>query len=86
MARSGLTSMKEDPRSSYSFEPKLAAVQAHLEGRLTSVEAMHAHSAHSKSSYFRWCAAFGEGGAEELCPKKRGRPESRRRLPSTASV
>lgn len=66
--------MAGDPRSSYSFETKLAAVQAHIEGGLTSSEAMRAYDIVSKSAYFRWCSAYKEQGEEGLKPKKRGRP------------
>ena len=66
--------MAQDLRSTYSFETKLAAVEAHVKGDLSSAEAMRAYGVQSKSTYFRWCAAYREGGAEALRPKKRGRP------------
>lgn len=66
--------MGETSRNSYDHETKLAAVRAHVEGGMTSTEAMSAYGVTSKSSFFRWCAAYKDGGAEALSPKKRGRP------------
>lgn len=66
--------MVGEPRISYELEQKLAAVRSHLEGGLTSVEAMRMHGVRSKSAFFRWCAAYRDGGEDALQPKKRGRP------------
>lgn len=66
--------MDENMRNSYDHATKLAAVRAHLEFGKTSVEAMAEYGITSKSSFFRWCAAYREGGPDALSPKKRGRP------------
>ena len=66
--------MSETTRNSYDHETKLACVRAHIEEGMTSVEAMQAYGVTSKSSFFRWCAAYREGGPDALSPKKRGRP------------
>lgn len=66
--------MKGKPRNLYTLETKLASVQAHVEGGLTSTEAMKKYGVKSKSAFFRWCATYREEGAEALTPKKRGRP------------
>ncbi len=66
--------MKGKPRNLYTLETKLAAVQAHVEGGLTSSEAMKKYGVKSKSAFFRWCATYRDEGGEALTPKKRGRP------------
>lgn len=66
--------MSETTRNSYSYETKLAAVRAHVDEGVTSADAMAAFGITSKSSFFRWCAAYREHGEEALSPRKRGRP------------
>lgn len=66
--------MKGKPRNLYTLETKLAAVQAHVDGGLTSTEAMKKYGVKSKSAFFRWCATYRDEGGEALTPKKRGRP------------
>lgn len=66
--------MSVDSRYSYSYETKLAAVQAHVNEGLTSSQAMAKYGIKSKSAFFRWCATYKEEGREALKPLKRGRP------------
>lgn len=68
--------MKGDTRNQYSYEDKVGAVKAHIEGGMTSTSAMDAYGVKSKSAFFRWCSTYREEGAEALRPKKRGRPRN----------
>ena len=66
--------MKGDSRNSYPFETKRDAVKAHLEGGMTSSEAMRTYDIKSKSAFFRWCATYRNEDEDSLKPRKRGRP------------
>lgn len=66
--------MKGDSRNSYPFETKRDAVKAHLEGGMTSSEAMRTYDIKSKSAFFRWCVTYRNEGEDSLKPRKRGRP------------
>lgn len=70
--------MAGDTRISYPYEVKLAAVLAHIDGGMTSSDAMAKHGVKSKSAFFRWCAAYRECGEDALKPQKRGRPPKSR--------
>ena len=61
-------------RNSYTYETKLKAVEDHLDRGMTASDAMLSHGVASKSAFFRRCAAYRDGGAQALRPKKRGRP------------
>lgn len=65
-------------RRTYTYEEKLAAVRAHLEGGLTATEAMEQYDVRSKSAFFRWCSAYRAEGEQGLAPKRRGRPRKNR--------
>lgn len=66
--------MAAEPRISYPYETKLAAVRAHVDEGLTSTEAMAKFGIKSKSAFFRWCATYKDEGEAALKPLKRGRP------------
>ena len=50
--------MKGDTRNQYSYEDKVGAVKAHIEGGMTSTSAMDAYGVKSKSAFFRWCSTY----------------------------
>ena len=58
----------------YTYEQKVAAASAVVDGGMAKTEAMAAFGILSMSPLKRWCALYREGGAEALRPKPRGRP------------
>ena len=58
----------------YTYEQKVAAASAVVDGGMTKPDAMAAFGIMSMTPLKRWCRAYREGGAEALRPKPRGRP------------
>ncbi|MCI1666071.1 MAG: helix-turn-helix domain-containing protein [Atopobiaceae bacterium] len=63
-----------DVRQNYTYAKKLKAVRAHVDEDMPTSEVMKRYGILSKSAFFRWCAAYRDGGAEAIKPKRRGRP------------
>lgn len=59
----------------YTYEQKVAAASAVVDGGMTKTEAM--------SPLKKWCALYREGGAEALRPRPKGRPSGSRARPRT---
>ena len=66
---------------SYSYETKLAAVEAVVDGGMAKVEAMGSFGIVSTTSLEKWCKAYREGGADALRPKPKGRPSGSKAKP-----
>ena len=58
----------------YTYEQKVAAASAVVDGGATKAEAMAELGIMSRAPLERWCRLYREGGAEALRPKPRGRP------------
>lgn len=58
---------------SYSYELKVEAAKAIVEGKLTKPEAMKIYGIKSKSSLDFWCRLYREEGPDALLPKPKGR-------------
>ena len=58
----------------YTYEQKVAAASAVVDGGMAKAEAMAAFGIMSMSSLKKWCALYREGGAEALRPRPKGRP------------
>lgn len=58
----------------YTYEQKVAAASAVVDGGMGKQDAMEAFGVMSLAPLKRWCALYREGGAEALRPKPRGRP------------
>ena len=67
VGRDRLLNMAKTHRK-YTFETKLAAAQAVLEGRMTKPEAMAYFGIASMPPLNVWCRLYREGGAEALTP------------------
>ena len=59
----------------YTYEQKVAAASAVVDGGMGKQDAMKAFGVMSLAPLKRWCALYREGGAEALRPKPRGRPK-----------
>ena len=59
----------------YSFETKVAAVNAVIEDKMSKPEAMKQFGIANLSQLKNWCRLYREGGAEALKPKPKGRPK-----------
>ena len=59
----------------YTYEQKVAAARAVIEGGMTKAEAMAEFKIMSLSPLKRWCKLYRTGGAEALKPKPKGRPK-----------
>lgn len=59
----------------YTYEQKVAAASAVVDGGMTRPDAMKAFGIMSMSPLKRWCKLYREGGAEALRPKPKGRPK-----------
>lgn len=64
--------LMRNPRSTYSFETKLAVVRDHLEGKLSRNEIMEKHGIRSAGQVGSWTRLYLKGGPDALKPKKRG--------------
>ncbi len=58
----------------YTYEQKVAAASAVVDGGMSKRDAMKAFGVMSLAPLKRWCALYREGGAEALRPKLKGRP------------
>ena len=58
----------------YTYEQKVAAASAVVDGGATKAEAMAGLGIMSLAPLERWCRLYREGGAEALRPKPKGRP------------
>ena len=67
----------------YTYEQKVDAASAVVDGGMTKAEAMAAFGIMSMSPLKKWCALYREGGAEALRPRPKGRPSGSRARPRT---
>lgn len=67
----------------YTYEQKVAAASAVVDGGMTKAEAMAAFGIMSMSPLKKWCAPYRRGGAEALRPRPKGRPSGSRARPRT---
>ena len=58
----------------YSWETKVAAARAVVDGGRPKAEVMAEHGVASASPLDSWCRAYREGGEEALRPRPKGRP------------
>ena len=58
----------------YTFEQKVTAASAVVDGRATRAEAMAEFGIMSPSPLERWCRLYRAGGADALRPRPKGRP------------
>lgn len=65
----------------YTYEQKVAAASAVVDGGATKAEAMAELGIMSRAPLERWCRLYREGGAEALRPKPRGRPRGSKSRP-----
>ena len=59
----------------YTFEQKVAATSAVVDGGMAKAAAMAKFGVMSMSPLVRWCRLYREGGAEALRPKPKDRPK-----------
>ena len=67
----------------YTYEQKVGAASAVVDGGMTKAEAMAAFGIMSMSPLKKWCALYRRGGAEALRPRPKGRPSGSRARPRT---
>ena len=67
----------------YTYEQKVAAASAVVDGGMTKTEAMAAFGIMSMSPLKKWCALYRRGGAEALRPRPKGRPRGSKARPRT---
>lgn len=60
--------------TSYTYEQKVAAAAAVVDGGVSRADAMREFGIMSAAPLGRWCRLYREGGAEALRPKPKGRP------------
>ncbi len=65
----------------YTYEQKVAAASAVVDGGATKAEAMAEFGIMSRAPLERWCRLYREGGAEALRPKPKGRPKGSKSRP-----
>ena len=65
----------------YTYEQKVAAASAVVDGGATKAEAMAEFGIMSLAPLTRWCRLYREGGAEALRPKPKGRPKGSKAKP-----
>lgn len=58
----------------YTYEQRVGAARAVVDGGATKVEAMARYGVAAESTLTKWCRAYREGGAEALRPRPKGRP------------
>ena len=68
-------------RARYTFEQKVAAASAVVDGGMAKPDAMAAFGIMSMTPLKKWCRLYREGGAEALRPKPKGRPRGSRSKP-----
>ena len=67
----------------YTYEQKVAAASAVVDGGMGQQDAMKAFGVMSLAPLKRWCRLYREGGAEALRPKPKGRPKGAEAAPAT---
>ena len=65
----------------YTYEQKVAAASAVVDGGATKAEAMAEFGIMSMTPLDRWCRLYRESGAEALRPKPKGRPKGSKAEP-----
>ena len=65
----------------YTYEQKVAAARAVVEGGMTRTEAMAKFKIMSLAPLKSWCKLYRTGGAEALKPKPKGRPKGSKSKP-----
>ena len=65
----------------YTYEQKVAAASAVVDGGATKAEAIAEFGIMSMAPLDRWCRLYREGGAEALRPKPKGRPKGSKAKP-----
>ena len=65
----------------YTYEQKVAAASAVVDGGMGKQDAMKAFGVMSLAPLKRWCALYREGGAGALRPKPKGRPRGSKSKP-----
>lgn len=65
----------------YTYEQKVAAASAVVDGGATKAEAMAEFGIMSLAPLERWCRLYREGGAKALRPKPKGRPKGSKAKP-----
>ena len=65
----------------YTYEQKVAAASAVVDGGMGKQDAMKAFGVMSLAPLKRWCALYREGGAEALRPKPTSKPAPKPRDP-----
>ena len=61
-------------QAKYTYEQKVAAASAVVDGGMAKPDAMREFGVMSMAPLKRWCRLYREGGAEALRPKPKGRP------------
>lgn len=67
----------------YTYEQKVAAASAVVDGGMGKQDAMKAFGVMSLAPLKRWCALYREDGAEALRPRPKGRPSGSKARPRT---
>ncbi len=62
-------------KTRYTYEQRVAAASAVVDGGATKAAAMAEFGIMSLSPLEKWCRLYREGGAEALRPKPKGRPK-----------
>ena len=65
----------------YTYEQKVAAARAVIEGGMTKTEAMTKFKIMLLAPLKLWCKLYRTGGAETLKPKPKGRPKGSKSKP-----
>ena len=65
----------------YTYEQKVAAASAVVDGGMGKQDAMREFGVMSLAPLDRWCRLYREGGAEALRPKPKGRPKGSKSRP-----
>ncbi len=65
----------------YTYEQRVSAARAVVDGGMAKPAAMAEFGIASKSPLDRWCRLYREGGAEALRPGPKGRPKGSRPKP-----
>lgn len=68
-------------QASYTYEQKVAAASAVVDGGATKAEAVAEFGIMLLAPLERWCRLYREGGAEALRPRPKGRPKGSRAEP-----
>ena len=65
----------------YTYEQKVAAASAVVDGGMSRQDAMREFGVMSLAPLDRWCRLYREGGADALRPKPKGRPKGAKAKP-----